>query len=67
MQICFHIFFSLSLLSLSLFFLGVFFWGGWQMEIANIQYEYLFTSIIDIQLDYMRKINSGNSLGSSIC
>lgn len=37
------------------------------MEIANIQYEYLFTSIIDIQLDYMRKINSGNSLGSSIC
>ena len=47
-------------------FFGVVFFF-WQMEIANIQYEYLFTSIIDVQFDYMRKINSGNSLGSSIC
>lgn len=56
--------FTFFFIIVGFFGVGFFFW---QMEIANIQYEYLFTSIIDVQFDYMRKINSGNSLGSSIC
>ena len=46
----FHIFFLIIIIIIVVFFLLVL-----QMEITNIQYEYLFTSIINVQLDYMKK------------